>query len=90
MRCYDEGALRAYLDDSLPAVEHAAIGAHLSGCAACRARLSQQHTLAAQVGNLLVAPADMPDPHLALAHLRATTNDQRPTNHHQHMYRRPS
>ncbi|HET9224784.1 MAG TPA: zf-HC2 domain-containing protein [Roseiflexaceae bacterium] len=79
MRCYDEGALRAYLDDALPAAEHAAVGAHLSGCASCRARLRQQHTLAAQVGVLLAAPADMPDPQLVLAHLRATTNHQRPT-----------
>jgi hypothetical protein len=76
MRCYDEGALRAYLDDALPAIEHAAVGAHLSSCAACRARLRQQHALVAQVGSLLAAPADLPDPQLALAHLRTTTNGQ--------------
>jgi hypothetical protein len=70
MRCYDEGALRAYLDEALPALERAAVGAHLSSCAACRARLRQQHALVVQVGSLLAAPADLPDPQLALAHIR--------------------
>src|SRR5262245_66044622 len=72
MRCYAEGTLRAYLDDALPATESAAVGAHLSGCAACQARLAQLRALAAHVGGLLAAPADMPDPRPALAQLRAT------------------
>jgi anti-sigma factor RsiW len=78
MRCYDEGALRAYLDDALPAVERAAVGAHMSGCAACQGRLAQQRALAAQVGKLLATPADMPDSRMALERLRATTADGRP------------
>jgi anti-sigma factor RsiW len=80
MQCFDEGALRAYLDDTLLAAERAAVGAHMSGCAACQARLAQQRALAAQVGRLLAAPAAMPDPHIALERLRATTAvDRTPT-----------
>lgn len=73
MQCYDEGALRAYLDDALPAVERAAIDTHLPSCADCRARLAQQRALAAQVSRLLAAPVDLPDPRLALARLRVST-----------------
>ena len=72
MRCYDEGVLRAFLDDALPAAERAAVGAHVPGCAACRAQLARQRALAARVGELLARPADLPDPQLALTHLRAT------------------
>ena len=78
MRCYDEGALRAYLDETLPALERAAVGVHLSSCADCRTRLAQQQALAAQVGRLLAAPTDLPHPQLALARLRATTTGRRP------------
>src|SRR5689334_8900885 len=70
MRCYDDGALRAYLDAALPSAEHAAIAEHAAGCAACRARLERQRTLATQIGALLAAPIDGPDPRLALARLR--------------------
>src|SRR5262245_55967455 len=83
MRCYDEGVLRAYLDDALPAAERAAVGAHVPGCAACQALLAQQHALATRVGALLAAPADLPDPQLAFARLRAAPTDQRPTTNDQ-------
>src|SRR5689334_19003446 len=70
MQCYDDGALRAYLDDALPSAEHAAIAEHTDGCATCRARLERQQALTMQIGALLAAPIDGPDPQLALARLR--------------------
>jgi anti-sigma factor RsiW len=70
MRCYDDGALRAYLDAALPSAEHAAIAEHTAGCATCRTRLERQRTLATRIGALLAAPIDGPDPRLALARLR--------------------
>ena len=36
MHCYDEGTLRAWLDDELPADERAALDTHLAQCAACQ------------------------------------------------------
>jgi Putative zinc-finger len=78
MRCYDDGALRAYLDDALPHAERAAIAAHLDDCAACRDRLEQQRIFTTHVGALLAAPAAIPDTRSALARLRATIDDRRP------------
>jgi hypothetical protein len=75
MRCYDDGALRAYLDDALPHAERAAIAAHLDDCAACRDRLEQQRIFTTHVGALLAAPAAIPDARGALARLRATIDD---------------
>src|SRR4051812_34163093 len=70
--CYDEGRLRAYLDGELPALERAALAAHLAGCAACQAQLGRQRDLAARVRALLPAPMHAPEPRAALARLRAT------------------
>jgi hypothetical protein len=88
--CIDDGRLRAYLDGELPALERAAVGAHIAGCPSCRAELDNQRALAAQARALLATPA--PDPHAALARLRgvaiggsagaqpqATTRTRRPT-----------
>src|SRR5262245_25483946 len=75
MRCYDEGTLRAYLDDALTTAEYTTVGAHVSGCAACRAQLAELRALTTQIGALLATPADIPDPQLALAQLRATAAD---------------
>jgi hypothetical protein len=72
MHCYDEGSLRAYLDDALPLAEHALIAEHIAGCPACQTCLDEQQTLAAQVAALL-APASVPAPHAALMRLRADT-----------------
>src|SRR5436853_2079613 len=73
-RCYDDGSLRAYLDDALPAMERAAVAAHLATCAGCRSRFAEQHARVAQVAALLRVPAAPPDPHTALARLKS---DQR-------------
>ncbi len=75
--CSDEGRLRAYLDDALPADEHVALGAHLRGCAACRSRLREVEALATQVGGLLPRAVSQPEPGVALAQLRATLARER-------------
>ncbi len=69
-RCHDEGALRAYLDDALPAEERAALAQHLSGCAACREHLAELRALMARAGALLTPPP-APDPQPSLARLQA-------------------
>jgi hypothetical protein len=79
MRCYDEGALRAYLDDALPAAERNSLAAHLSVCPACRRLLEQQRAVAAQVAALLPNPAVLPDPRLALARFRETQDTRHET-----------
>jgi len=70
INCYDEGQLRAYLDGELPALERAALGAHIASCPSCRGTLETQRALAAQVRALLPAPAAIPDPHVALSRMR--------------------
>ncbi|MBC8077688.1 MAG: zf-HC2 domain-containing protein, partial [Chloroflexales bacterium] len=72
--CYDEGQLRAYLDGELPALEHAALGAHLAGCVACQDRLGHQRALVARVRSLLPASPTVPDTRAALAQLRVAAN----------------
>ncbi len=80
MPCYDEGQLRAFLDHALPAAEHAAVEAHLAGCAACRTYYEQQCTSTAQLGQLLAMPTAHSDPHAALARLRAGIGSTPPNN----------
>lgn len=83
--CYDQGALRAYLDAELPAAQHAAIASHLAACAACAADLAQIQATAGQSLRLLSTPTH-PDPKLALARVRAIaqpepiTQRRRPMN----------
>jgi hypothetical protein len=72
MRCYDDGALRAYLDDALPEAQQAELATHTRGCAACSERLERQASLAAHASALLALPPDSPDPQRALARLRAS------------------
>jgi putative zinc finger protein len=69
-QCYDEGTLRAYLDGEGPEIERAAVGAHITSCAACRTQLATTHALAAQVAALLPALAAPPDRHAALERLQ--------------------
>ena len=76
MHCYDEGSLRAYLDDALPIAERTLIAEHIDGCPACQGRLDEQHALAARVGALLL-PATVPAAHDALMRLRAGATMQR-------------
>jgi len=75
--CSDEGRLRAYLDDALPADERVALGSHLRGCTACRSRLREVEALATQVGGLLPRAVSQPEPGVALAQLRATLARER-------------
>ncbi|HSH78326.1 MAG TPA: zf-HC2 domain-containing protein, partial [Herpetosiphonaceae bacterium] len=75
--CSDEGRLRAYLDDALPAYERVALGTHLRGCTACRSRLREVEALATQVGGLLPRAVSQPEPGVALAQLRATLARER-------------
>jgi anti-sigma factor RsiW len=67
--CYDQGRLRAYLDGELPAIEHAAIRAHVAVCQACQVRLAEQRLAMAHIHELLPVPPDMPSPRAALADL---------------------
>jgi len=75
--CYDEGQLRAYLDGELSPLDRAALGAHLASCAECQSQVSRQRALAARVRALLPAPPVAPDPHAALARLRAADQPAR-------------
>jgi hypothetical protein len=68
--CCDEGQLRAYLDGELPAIERAALGAHIGECQRCRAALEALAATAAQARALLAAPVPAPDAQAALARLR--------------------
>lgn len=62
--CYDEGRLRAYLDDELPGQEAATITRHLAQCARCQQQRARLQEHAAQVSVLLKEPA-LPDVHAA-------------------------
>jgi len=97
MRCYDDGALRAYLDDALPAAERNSVAAHVSICAACRSLLEEQRAQTARIAPLLAVPA-APDPQLALARFRENqatrtkniehrTSPEHATNNTQHATR---
>ena len=50
---YDEGALRAYRDEQLPADEQAEIAAHLADCADCQTRLADLSALTRAVSGYL-------------------------------------
>lgn len=70
--CYDDGVLRAYLDNELPQTERSALGAHLPRCTTCQERLEQMQAQARQVETLLAGLPDLsaPDPHAAFERLR--------------------
>ncbi len=55
--CYDDGALRAWLDGEAGELAGAVLSAHLAGCAACRARLDALRARAALAERHLAAPA---------------------------------
>jgi anti-sigma factor RsiW len=70
---YDDGALRAYLDEQLPDAEQTEISAHLASCAQCQTQLAEVSALAGAVWACLAQRADEPAaPSLeaALARLR--------------------
>src|SRR5262245_9296203 len=69
-RCYDNGELRAFLDNELPDAQRAALSDHLKDCPACRSDLETLRSDAAAVG-LLFAPPRPPDPIAALMRFQA-------------------
>lgn len=69
--CYEEGMLRALLDDELEPHVRAMVAEHIEQCQRCRTiyrDLSVQH---AHVTRLLAVPVRTPDPQIALARFRA-------------------
>lgn len=78
--CYDEGQLRAYLDDALPPAERAAIATHLGGCASCQEQLAGLQALVARTGALLALPETVSDPRAALARLQREQREGPRTN----------
>jgi hypothetical protein len=81
--CYDEGRLRAYLDNELPPAEHEAVRAHLSGCAGCRDAANTLRVQVGQVERLLAQPVGVPDPQQAWNRLQETlpTSEQHARPH---------
>lgn len=75
--CGDEGLLRAYLDDALPAGARITLRTHLAECATCRRRLQEVEGRATQVGGLLRRAPSQPEPAVALAQLRVTLARER-------------
>jgi anti-sigma factor RsiW len=73
MTC-DLGALRAYLDDEDLPAEHAAMVAHLAGCAPCRDELESLRQQSLLVDSLLPklesSEQIVPEPEAALAQFR--------------------
>jgi anti-sigma factor RsiW len=73
MTC-DLGALRAYLDDEDLPAEHAAMAAHLAGCAPCRDELESLRQQSLLIDSLLpeLEPSEriVPEPEAALAQFR--------------------
>ncbi len=53
----DDGALHAYLDGELSAVERSRVEGHLADCLACRERLEEERALIARAGELLALAA---------------------------------
>lgn len=62
MKCLDEGALQAYLDNELDEVRIRGAAGHLEACAACRDRLGRLEATAGRVKAWLDAllPEDLP------------------------------
>lgn len=62
----DDGTLHAYLDGELTPVERERMEGHLTGCAACRARLDEERALIERAGRLLglTAPPERAAPPL--------------------------
>jgi hypothetical protein len=70
---YDDGALRAYLDEQLSDTEQTEIATHLASCAQCQTRLAELSALADAVSGRLAQRANepgSPSVEAALARLR--------------------
>lgn len=66
--CYDQGILRAYLDETLPDAERIAVGVHLGQCTACTCSLHSLRAIHERIDHLLAAPTV--EPQAALARFR--------------------
>jgi hypothetical protein len=85
MHCYDEGTLRAWLDDELPADAHADLATHMAACAVCQQRAETLRAAGARAHALLATPAV--DPSAALQRFRRSqttwaTDDRQSTIAH--------
>jgi hypothetical protein len=71
---YDDGALRAYLDEQVSEVERTEMTAHLASCVQCQTRLDELSALAQTVSAHFTQPANdlsaPPSPEAAFARLR--------------------
>lgn len=65
-KCYDEGTLRAYVDEELDHAEREAVAAHLAHCRECSHLMRQVQARADRVALLLSAYLSAPDPLSAL------------------------
>lgn len=68
--CYDEGTIRAYLDNALSAEEQHAVAVHLATCATCQDRVQAMRVQSEQVRALLEKPGVLPDPQRALSYIK--------------------
>jgi hypothetical protein len=79
MRCLEEGELRAWIDGE--AADQAAVGAHVDGCAACRAAaedLRGNAELAAAATGVLAPARPLPAAQVAAARERVAAAARRP------------
>lgn len=79
MKCLDEGALKAYLDNELPEAQMRRAAGHLEACAPCRDRLGRIETTAGRVNAWLaaLAPEDLPALDEAVPRIAARTRGLR-------------
>lgn len=75
--CYDDGVLRAFLDDAVDRSTRAAVAEHVASCATCDARLDELRRRSAQIARLLASPTPAPEPAIALAKLRGAISETR-------------
>lgn len=73
-QCYNEGTLRAFLDDALHAEQLTVVAAHLQQCHPCGERLAEVRARAVQAHTRLSAPAE-PDVAAALLRFKAGVAD---------------
>lgn len=72
---YDDGSLRAFLDDEAGA-DTSAIDSHLAVCQHCRTRLEELRQSSVWLGQLLSVPADPPDQAAALQRFQSALQSE--------------
>lgn len=71
--CYDEGMLRAYLDNELPVAERDAVAAHLAACGGCQSTYDELRVQSAQLKTMLAEQVALPDVQTALNRMKEST-----------------